>query len=181
MFYKLKYRNFIKQNSKNSEDVYNADKLRNATLAKGEGEYIQNYFNKVKMSLQNLLEFYCSNRKDVRFINKNINVYVSLINEYFSYDNFFDIEKKLYEPYFNFKRCLENTMIQSQGSTLSRVYLSSIIWKVSPYMSDENLYWNTTSPVVTFKFIDYDSGEKIYLSDCGDIENQIQLFFPINS
>ena len=73
---KLKYRNFIKTNTKNAGGYYNSDKFRNALLAEGEGEYIRNYFNKVKVGLQNLLEFYASNKKEVRFINRNINVYV---------------------------------------------------------------------------------------------------------
>ena len=80
---KLKYKNFISKNSKNSDGLYNAEKFRNATLAKGEPKIVQDYFNKIKASLQNLLEFYASNKKELRFINKNINVYVALINENF--------------------------------------------------------------------------------------------------
>ena len=178
---KLKYRNFISKNSKNAQGAYNVDKFRNASLAKGEPEIVQDYFNKVKVSLQNLLEFYASNKKELHFINKNINVYVALINEDFDINNYFNEEKKQYEPYMNFQRCLEQTMIQSQGNPSYRVYLSAIVWKVSPYMSDEDLYWNSSSPVITFKFLDYDTGEKIYLSDCGDTDNQIQLYFPVNN
>ena len=178
---KLKYRNFIAQNSKNAENLYNADKFRNATLTKGQPETVQNYFNKIKISLQSLMDFYATNKKELRFINRNINVYVSLINENFAFDTFFDIEKKLYEPYMDFRQCLERTMIQSQGNPSYRVYLTAIIWKVSPYMSEQELYWNTTSPVITFKFLDYDKNEKIYLSNCGDTDNQIQLYFPHNT
>ena len=178
---KLKYKNFISKNSKDAEGHYNDDKFRNATLAKGEPEIIQDYFNKVKISLQNLLEFYAANKKELRFINKNVNVYVSLIDENFEFNSYFDTEKKLYEPYMNFQRCLEQTMIQSQGDPSYRVYLSAVVWKVSPYMSNEELYWNSTSPVITFKFLDYDTGEKIYLSDCGTTDNQIQLYFPVNN
>ena len=177
----LKYRNFIAKNSKNSAGRYNEDKFRNATLAKGEPEIVQDYFNKIKVSLQNLLEFYASNKKEVRFINKNINVYATLIDENFEFDSYFDKEKRLYQPYMSFQRCLEQTMIQSQGNPNYRVYLSAIVWKVSPYMSKEELYWNTTSPVITFKFLDYDTGEKIYLSNCGDEDDQIQLYFPVNN
>jgi hypothetical protein len=72
-------------------------------------------------------------------------------------------------------------MIQSQGNPSYRVYLSSIIWKVSPYMSKEELYWNTSSPIITLKFLDYYTGEKLYLSDCGEKENQIELYFPVNN
>ena len=81
----------------------------------------------------------------------------------------------------DFQRCLETTMIQSQGNPSYRVFLTAIIWKVSPYMSEQELYWNTSSPVITFKFLDYDNGEKIYLSNCGDTDNQIQLYFPQNT
>ena len=178
---KLKYKNYIKQNAKNADNLYNFEKFRNASLAKGDPEIVQNFFNKIKISLQDLLEFYASNRKDVRFINKNINVYVSLIDENFAFNSFFELEKKLYEPYFDFQRCLEKTMIQSIGNPSYRLYLTSIIWKVSPYMSDEELYRNTTSPVVSFNFLDYDTGEKIYLSDCGNKESQVQIYFPINN
>ena len=178
---KLKYRNFITLNSKNADNLYNADKFRNATLSKEQTEVVQNYFNKIKVSLQNLLDFYAINKKNLRFINKNINVYVQLINSDFSFDTYFDIEKKIYEPYFNFQRCLEKTMIQSQENPSYRVFLLCIIWKVSPYMSDLNLYWNTTSPIISFKFLDFDTGEKLYLSKCGAIEDQIELYFPVNS
>ena len=178
---KLKYKNFITKNMKNAEGFYNENKFRSASLAKGDPKIVQDYFNKIKVSLQNLLEFYASNKKEVRFINKNINVYVSLINENFLFDSYFNIEKKLYQPYMDFRRCLEQTMIQSQGNPSYRVYLSAIVWKVNPYMSSENLYWNTTSPVITFKFLDYDTGEKIYLSNCGNADNQIQLYFPVNN
>ena len=178
---KLKYKNFITKNSKNAAGRYNDNYFREATLAKGEPAIVQDYFNKIKVSLQNLLEFYASNKKEVRFINRNINVYVSLINENFHPDTYFSIEKKLYEPYMDFKRCLEQTMIQSRGNPSYRVYLSAVVWKVSPYMSDMELYWNTTSPVVTFKLLDYDTGEKIYLSNCGSEDDQIKLYFPVNS
>jgi hypothetical protein len=174
----LKYRNFISQNSKNAENLYNAERFRNATLNKGQPRTVQNYFNKIKVSLQSLLEFYATNKKELRFINRNINVYVSLINENFAFDTYFNIEKKLYEPYMDFRRCLEETMIHSNGNPSYRVFLTAIVWKVSPYMSDEELYWNTTGPVISFKFLDYDNGEKIYLSNCGVTENQIQLYFP---
>ena len=178
---RLKFLNFIKKNSKNVENCYNEDLLREATLEKGQTEIIQDYFNKVKVSLQNLLEFYALNKKEIRFINKNVNVYVSLIDNNFDVNSYFVNEKKLYEPYFNFKHCLEKTMIQSQGSPSYRAYLSSIVWKVSPYMSNEELYWNNSSPTVSFKFLDYDTGEKIYLSDCGQAENQIELYFPVSN
>ena len=181
MVNKLKYKNFISKNSKNAQGTYSESKFRNAVLAKGDPKIVQDYFNKIKVSLQNLLEFYAANKKEVRFINKNINVYVSLINENFQFDTYFDKEKKLYEPYMNFRRCLEQTMIQSQGNPSYRVYLSAIMWKVSPFMSSESLYWNTSSPVITFKFLDYDTGEKIYLSNCGNADNQIQLYFPVSN
>ena len=178
---KLKYKNFIKNNAKNVENNYDEKKFRNATLAEGEGEYVRNYFHKVKIGLQSLLEFYASNKKEIRFINNNINVYVSLIDHEFNPETYFSLEKKLYEPYMNFHNCLERTIIKSQGNPSFRVFLSSIIWKVSPYMSDESLYWNTSSPIITFKFLDYDTGEQLYLSDCVEKENQIQLYFPVNN
>ena len=178
---KLKYRNFIAENSKNAEGLYNADKFRNATLTKEQAVTIQNYFNKIKTSLQSLLDFYSLNKKELRFINRNINVYVSLINENFNFDTYYDEEKKLYEPYMDFRRCLEKMMIKSEGTPSYRVFLNSIVWKVSPYMSDLDLYWNTSSPVISMKFTDYDDGEKIYLSNCGETEDQIQLYFPVNN
>ena len=178
---KLKYRNFITKNTKNAAGFYNNMKFRYATIGKGEGDIVLDYFNKVKVSLQNLMEFYVANKKEVRFINKNINVYVSLIDENFAFDSYYNIEKKLYEPYMNFQRCLERTMIQIQRNPSYRVYLSSIVWKVSPYMSSENLYMNTSSPLFTFKFLDYYTGEKLYLSNCGTPENQIEIFFPVNN
>ena len=178
---KLKYRNFISSNSRNSENLYNAEKFRNVTLTKGQPETIQNYFNKIKVSLQSLLDFYALNKKAVKFINRNINVYVSEINENFDPDVFFKEEKQYYEPYFDFKRCLESTMIKSQGAPSYRVYLTAIVWKVSPFMSEEELYWNTSSPIISFKLVDYDNGEKIYLSKCGKTEDQIQLYFPMNN
>ena len=176
---KLKYRNFISKNSKNAENMYNEEKFRNATLAKGEPAIVQDYFNKIKVSLQNLLEFYATNKKKVHFINNNVNVYAALIDENFDFDGFFEEEKKQYQPYMSFQRCLEKTMIQSQGNPSYRVYLSAIVWKVSPFMSKEELYWNASSPVISFKFLDYDTGEKVYLSDCGGTDDQIQLYFPV--
>ena len=178
---KLKYNNFIATNSKIGGNYYDEEKFEEATLSPGDDKIVQNYFDKIKISLQNLLEFYAANKKEIRFINRNINVYVSLIDENFKSDTYFDIEKKIYEPYMNFHRCLERTMIQSQGNPSYRVYLSSIIWKVSPYMSKEELYWNTSSPIITLKFLDYYTGEKLYLSDCGEKENQIELYFPVNN
>ena len=178
---KLKYRNFIAANSKNAENLYNIERFRNATLNKGQPKTVQSYFNKIKVSLQSLLEFYATNRKEIRFINRNINVYVALVNENFGFNSYFNIEKKLYEPYMNFQRCLETTMIQSQGNPSYRIFMTAIMWKVSPYMSGQELYWDTASPVISFKFLDYDKGEKIYLSDCGDEDNQVQLYFPLNT
>ena len=178
---KLKYRNFIAANSKNAENLYNIERFRNATLNKGQPKTVQSYFNKIKVSLQSLLEFYATNRKEIRFINRNINVYVALVNENFGFNSYFNIEKKLYEPYMNFQRCLETTMIQSQGNPSYRIFMTAIMWKVSPYMSGQELYWDTASPIISFKFIDYDKGEKIYLSDCGDEDNQVQLYFPLNT
>ena len=178
---KLKYRNFISSNSRNSENLYNAEKFRNVTLTKGQPETIQNYFNKIKVSLQSLLDFYALNKKEVRFINRNINVYVSEINENFDPEVYFEKEKKLYEPYLDFKRCLESMMIKSQGTPSYRVFLTAIVWKVSPFMSEEELYWNTSSPIISFKLVDYDNGEKIYLSNCGKTEDQIQLYFPMDN
>ena len=178
---KLKYKNFITKHSKNSQGLYNEEQFRNATLAKGEPKIVQDYFNKIKVSLQNLLEFYASNKKELRFINKNINVYVALIDQNFEFDTFFNEEKSKYQPYMSFQKCIEKTMIQSQGNPSYRVYLSAIVWKVSPFMSSEELYWNTSSPIISFKFLDYDTGEKIYLSDCGNADNQIQLYFPVNN
>jgi hypothetical protein len=178
---KLKYRNFISLNSKNSENLYNSENFRNATLNKDQKATVQNYFNKIKLSLQNLLEFYATNKKNLRFINRNINVYVQLINQDFAFNTYFDYEKKIYEPYINFQRCLEKMMIQTQGNPSYRVFLTSIIWKVSPYMSNLDLYWNTSSPIISLKFLDFDKGEKIYLSNCGDVEDQIELYFPVNT
>ena len=178
---KFKYRNFISLNSKNSENLYNSAKFRNATLNKYQIDTVQNYFNKVKKSLQSLLDFYAVNKKNLRFINRNINVYVQLINSDFDFNSFFNIEKKIYEPYINFQHCLEKTMIKGQENPSYRVFLLAIIWKVSPYMSNPELYWLTSSPISTFKFLDYDKGEKIYLSNCGNLEDNIQLYFPVNT
>jgi hypothetical protein len=91
---KLKYNNFIATNSKIGGNYYDEEKFEEATLSPGDDKIVQNYFDKIKISLQNLLEFYAANKKEIRFINRNINVYVSLIDENFKSDTYFDIEKK---------------------------------------------------------------------------------------
>ena len=178
---KLKYRNFISKNLKNQENLYNSEKIRNATLSEKNIGIIKDYFNRVKSGLQSLLEFYALNKKELRFINENINVYVTLVSEYFPFDSYFNIEKKIYEPYIDFKRCLERNIKQDENELSYRIYFTSIIWKASPYMFDKELYWDTVSPVITFKFLDYITGEKVYLSNCGNADNQIKLYFPINN
>ena len=176
---KLKYKNFIDKNIKNLENLYNADKMRNATLSIKDAKIIKEYFYNVKFGLQSLLEFYALNKKEFRFINNNINIYVLLVDENFPFDTYFSFEKKIYEPYMDFKNCLEKNIHKGEDELSYRLYFSAIVWKVSTYMYDKDLYWDTISPTITFKFIDFDTGEKVYLSNCGKIENQIKLFFPI--
>ena len=177
---KFKYKNFVDNNIRNIENLYNVDKMRNATLSNKNVKIIKDYFYEVKFGIQNLLEFYTLNKKEFRFINNNINIYVLLVDENFPLDTYFSFEKKIYEPYMDFKKCLEKNMNKGDENDPSyRVYFSSIVWKVSTYMYEKDLYWDTISPTISFKFIDYDTGEKIDLSNCGNTENQIKLFFPI--
>ena len=185
MINKLKYKEFIKNNIKNSENLYNAALIRNATLSNKDSITIRNYFDKMKFGLQNLLDFYTKNKKEIKYINTNMNVYIAIITEEFDEGHYFRTEKNTYAPYFEFKRCLENTISKTQYNEnnilIYKILLSLIIWKVNPFMYSEELYWDTTSPIISFKFLNYDTGEKIYLSDCGSINNQIQLYFPVNN
>ena len=56
--------NFISTNSKNAENLYDVEQFRNATLIKGQTETVQNYFNKINVSLQSLMDFYVKNKKE---------------------------------------------------------------------------------------------------------------------
>ena len=177
----LKYKNFKTYNKKNTENIYNIENIRKANLTLEDSEIIKNYFYKLKLGVQNLVDFYALNQKEFRFINKNINLYSIPINEDFPFDTYFNIENKLYEPYVEFKRCLEKNLNHNINDLSFRYYLSIIVWKTSPFMYDEELYFNTLGPAVTLKFINSDTGEKIFLTNCENDDNQIKLYFPVKN
>ncbi len=187
MVNQLKYKYFIENHSKKHDNLYDNETFRNATLSHGEKPIAQDYLSKIKSSIQSLLEFYASNNKPLRFINRNLNVYVAKIDKNFDCDEYFNIEKYFYEPWIRFKKCLDKTMIESQGNPDYEVYMTAIVWKVNPYMNEWDLYWDTSTPTITLKFID-NKGKKIFLTDCGgdayeggDIKNMIELYFPVYS
>ena len=178
---KLKYKNFISLNKRNAENLYNEEKMRNATLSKKDAGTVRDYFSKMKSSIQNLLDFFAYNKKEFRFINKNINAYVIFVNEEFSFDNYFNIEKKIYEPYIDFKNCIEKNLNLNIKDPSYRLYISIIVWKISPYMYNEELYWDTLTPAISFKFINFETGDKIYLINCQKDDNEMKLYFPVNN
>ena len=46
-------------------------------------------------------------------------------------------------------------------------------------MSNENYYWNSNTPLITIRLIDYDTMKKLYINDCG-IGTEVKLYFPVN-
>ena len=176
---------FKDNNFKENDGLYNKDLFRNASLDPYEDilsmAQILDYFDRIKQGLTNLMKFYASKKKELSFQNKNINVYIAIVNENFEFSKYFKKEKELYEPYFDISNCLSSVMERASGGagTTFKTILLSIMWKIPPYLSDNSLFWNNTSPLITIELIDYYTLKQIYLNDCGE-ESEIKLYFPIS-
>ena len=177
---RLKLKNFIELNSiiPNS-GMYDINNIRNATITKEQNSTILYYFKEIKNNLENLLKFYSDNKFELSFINKNINVYIAILNENFNFTSYFEKETKIYQPYFIPNDCISYVMKTTNNQATFKTILNVIVWKINPYMPDINLYWNNTSPLITMLLLDYYTLKKIYLNDCG--KNEIKFYFPFNN
>jgi hypothetical protein len=46
-------------------------------------------------------------------------------------------------------------------------------------MSNEDYYWNSDTPLITIRLIDYNTMKKLYINDCG-IGTEVKLYFLVN-
>ena len=176
----LKKKTFIDSNSKLAIGTYDQELIRNATLTEEQSEVMKSYFKKIQNGLDNLLKFYVDQRIEFKSLNKNINIYIALLNENFSFETYFQTEKSIYESFFNVERCISNVMKSTTATSTYKIFMVGKVWKISPYIYNFTLYDNNTSPVISIEFIDYKTGKRVYLTDCGK-ENEIELYFPVSS
>ena len=180
MVNRLKMKNFIEINSKLPNGTYDGDLIRNATLTKEQMLVMEDYFGRVREGLDAIMKFFADKKFEITFVNKNLNVYIALLNENFSFKTFFSLEQQLYESYFDVSNCLSNVMKSTTSTSSYKIFMTAIVWKVSPFMYQELLYNNNTSPVVSIEFIDYKTLKRVYLTDCG-LGNEIEIYFPVVS
>ena len=169
----LKSQTFFEYNSKLATGLYNEEYFRNATLSEEQIATMKDYFKKIKNGLEILVYFYTHQKFELRYKSRNLNVYIKKTNQNFNYINYFSEEIKNYEPYFDLSDCLKKSLGQSYNSIFT-----SIIYKISPYMSDEDYYWSSDTHLITVRIIDGDSLKKVYINDCGR-GTEAKFYFPV--
>ena len=93
----LKLLNFRNANSRQPNGMYNVHSMRNSTLLEHQSEIMEDYFTSIKAGLEILMKFYATNKLEFKFRNRNINVYMAMIDEYFTFDNYFkDLEIEIF-------------------------------------------------------------------------------------
>ena len=155
-----------------NEKVFDESTLRNYSMDGIHELNIKDYFNSLREGLNNLVTFYASNEIEIKYSNRDFNIYIAIVDQNFDFDNYFQNEFNKYEPYVNPSLCLNK--LESQNPL--KIYIG-INYKISPYMSDYNVYWDNSSPIITIKFLDKDSKQKLIFSNC---DSYLKFYFPIS-
>ena len=138
-----------------------------------QSDNIKEYFNLLIEGLNNLVNFYGKKELELKYSNKDFNIYIAIINKDFNFDNYFEDENNKYEPYINPSLCLNELYSQS----LSSIIYIGINYKISKYISNYNLYWENVSPIISIQFLNKNSKNQILISNC---DSYIKLYFPIS-
>ena len=166
-----KINNYNNENS--NEKKYDNLLLRNYTMDNIQSDNIKEYFNTIIDGLNNLVIFYAKKELELKYSNKDFNIYIAIINKVFDFDNYFQDEKNKYEPYINPSLCLNELYSQK----LSSIIYIGINYKISKYISNYNLYWDNVSPIVTIQFMNKNTKDQLLISNC---DSNIKLYFPVS-
>ena len=167
----FKLKNFFEES--NSE-IYNKEELRNKTLNEKQINIMKDYFKKIKNGLERLVYFYVKEKNELIYKSRNLNIYISKINQNFNFEEYFKDDINKYQPYFDLSDCLKHSLMSNYNAIFT-----AIIYKITPYMTNEEYYWNSNSPLITIKLFDFDSIKKIYINDCGK-GTEAKFYFPIS-
>ena len=133
-----------------------------------QSDNIKEYFNVLIEGLNNLVNFYGKKELELKYSNKDFNIYIAIINKDFNFDNYFEDENNKYEPYINPSLCLNELYSQS----LSSIIYIGINYKISKYISNYNLYWENVSPIISIQFLNKNTKNQILIS------NIYKIIFP---
>ena len=155
-----------------AEEYFDENKLRNSSMNSMHQLNIKSYFDYLKEGLNNLVNFYAINQKELKYTNRDFNIYIAIVINNFDFDGYFKEEKSKYEPYISASLCL-NQILNGESLTI----MIGINYKISPYLSNYYLFWDNSSPIITIKFLDINTKKKIYLQNCN---SYLKFYFPVS-
>jgi hypothetical protein len=158
-----------------------APEIRNSTLTLAQQSSVSGFFDKVKSSLERLTKFlstFSRNATQVIVYNsKNLNVYVTFVSSQFSFKDFFTQAQANYSAWFDAQDCLNYIMPLRYNTRSYNLMLSYIDWITTPFIYNNVLYFNNSSPMTGINFYDFDTGKDVKIDGCEN--NTITLYFPV--
>ena len=107
---------------------------------------------------------------------------IKKIDHNFDFEDYFVNKlkfQKTYEPFFNSKNCFKRVSKRVFYTENYDFWMVYIIWKAPPFIFEETLYKNYTSPAVTLKLF-LPNGDEIRVDGC-DKQDEIIFYNPLNN
>lgn len=153
------------------------------TLTSAQQVSMGSYFTSIKSSMDDLMRWYANNIGNatelIKFKSKNLNVYVTYLDNNFDFVQFFQDNIDSYESYFDASDCLNYALLHQYNKPSFYLIMTYLDWKTTPFLYSTKLYRNNSSPYVGVHFYDADSLKEVTIKNC--TTNPVKLYFPVTN
>lgn len=162
---------------------YNADPsiLRNTTITNSQKPALATYYRKVKEGIDDLTDWYAKNlplqTEGINFRSEFLLVNITHLTNSFEYLNYFSKVKTMYDPYFEMKTCLVETMKNNYNKRSFKLVQTFVNYFNSPFYYEEDIYHVNAGNLVTINYYDYDEKEQLVFKECKDYV--VNIYFPV--
>lgn len=102
----------------------------------------------------------------LNYTTSNYDIMLFKLDQTFDFVTYFKDRITNYKPYFEMKACINSVAQKMYGTSIYKFWMMYIVWYNSPYIYNDDLYWNYTSPFSSITLYDT-QGIKIY-PNCTD-------------
>ena len=182
----LKYIGYIdlKQAEGNSNEI-TFEQMRAHYLNNTQEKSMNNYFSKIKLKIDGLIDYYKDNsyslNRNFKFKEKHFDIYIQAITEEFDYIEYFSNEKQNYETYFDLKECLVESMKLLYEARAFEAVFTFLNYKTNPYYNQFNYTSLLTSTLSNIRVYRREPLlQQILITSC-PLDTSLYFYFPVTN
>jgi len=143
----------------------------------------KNYWEKFSGEFQNFIQFFTGkigpgSNITVNYTSDNMYLSIVKVNPQFNASSYYSSRKSNYQPFVDVMFCLNENEITKLNNPYYSAWVSYIHWKNNPFIYNDSIYSNSTSPFHEVFIVDSVSNKQVLINNC---TKGILHYFPIQT